>query len=212
MKKSILLIIGILVAVTTLFAGDKYNEAMEKGLEQLSEAKNKEAYLEVSNTFARIAAVEQDKWLPSYYAAYSVTMYAAMQDDMNAKDNYLDKAEDFLKIASQVDGKNVEIITLQSFIHLLRIAVDPQSRGQEFSTKSAALLAKARELEPGNPRVMLFTAQLNYGTAQFFGQDGSEACKLNVQAIQMFDTYTSDIPFYPDWGKNMALGFQERCK
>jgi hypothetical protein len=59
---------------------------------------------------------------------------------------------------------------------------------------------------------MHMSAQLSYGTAQFFGQDGSEACKTNAQAIALFDSFSSDIPFYPTWGKNMALGFQERCK
>ena len=212
MKKTAIIIIGILVAGTTLLANDKYSEAMRKGLEQLSQAHQKESYLEVSNTFARIAAVEEDKWLPAYYAAYSVTMYAGMQQDGKTKDNYLDQAEEYLKMAAKVEEENPEIMALQAFIHLLRIGVDPQNRGQAYSAKSAALLARARKIDPENPRVMHFTAQLNYGTAQFFGQDGSEACKLNDQAIALFDTHQSDIPFYPSWGKNMAMGFQERCK
>ena len=211
MKKTIIILIGMLVAASTLYATDKYTEAMEKATQQLSEAQSPEAYLEVSNTFARIAAVEQDKWIPAYYAAYSLTIYAAMNENPEVKDDYLDQAEEYLKKASSVDEQNAEILALQSFVYLIRIGVDPQNRGQEFSGKSGSALAKARELDPSNPRVMYLTAQLNYGTAQFFGQSGSEACKMNAQAIAMFDSYSSDVPFYPTWGKNMALGFQERC-
>ncbi len=212
MKKSIVLIIGILVAVTTLYANDKYTEAMQKGMDQLSEARSPEAFLEVSNTFSRISAVEQDKWIPAYYAAYTLTMYAAMNNDPKLKDDYLDQAEGYLKKASSIEEKNVEVMALQGFIYMLRISVDPQSRGPEYSGKSGTILSKAMELDPNNPRVMYFTAQLSYGTAQFFGQDGSEACKMNDRAIELFENYSSDIPFYPSWGKNMALGFQERCK
>ena len=211
MKKSIILLIGMLVAASTLFASDKYTQAMEKAMATLAEARSQEAFLEASNTFARIAAIETDKWMPAYYAAYSLTIYAAMEEDLKQKDQYLDQAEEFLTQASSADERNAEIMALQGFVYLLRIGVDPQNRGQEFSGKSANSLAKARELDPQNPRIMHLTAQLNYGIAQFFGQNGSEACKMNAQAIAMFDTYSSDIPFYPSWGKNMALGFQERC-
>ncbi|MCA6074273.1 hypothetical protein [Fulvivirga sedimenti] len=212
MKKSIILLIGILVAVTTLYANDKYTEAMQKGMDQLTEARTPESFLEASNTFSRIASVEKDKWIPAYYAAYTLTMYGAMNNDVKLKDEYLNRAEDFLKKASAIEEENVEIMALQGFIYLIRISVDPQSRGPEFSGKSGAILARARSIDPQNPRVMHMSAQLSYGTAQFFGQDGSEACKTNAQAIALFDSFSSDIPFYPTWGKNMALGFQERCK
>ncbi|MEJ2004486.1 MAG: hypothetical protein P8X57_05865 [Cyclobacteriaceae bacterium] len=189
MKKSIILLIGMLVAISTSYASDKYTEAMQKAMSELSLAQTPEDFLEVSNAFARIAAVEQSKWIPAYYAAYSTTIFAAMEDNSELKDQYLDKAEEFLKAASSADRQNAEILGLQGFIYLLRIAVDPQNRGQEFSGKSGKVLAKAREMDPDNPRIMYLTAQL----------------------ISMFDNYSSDIPFYPSWGKNMAIGFRERC-
>lgn len=201
-----------MVAVTTLFAADPYTEAMQTGMDQLSEAQRPEDFLKVSNTFARIAAVEQDKWLPAYYAAYSTTVYAAMNQDPKMLDSYLDKAQEYLDKASSVEENNAEILTLQSFIYMMRISVDPQSRGQEYSGKSGAALAKARKLDPENPRVMYLSAQLSYGTAQFFGQNPTEACGMIDQAVELFDSYSSDIPFYPSWGKKMALEFQERCK
>lgn len=213
MKKTTLILIAGMLVAAVAYANDNYMKAMQKGMEELSEASSPEAMLNVSNTFARIANVEKEEWLPAYYAAYTVTMSTAMSGDMSAWDKNLDKADGFLQQASQVSEDNVEILALKGFIQMLRISVDPQTRGQEYSTASGMTLGKARQLDPNNPRVLYFLAQLSYGTAQFFGSDVSESCKLNQIALQQFDTYkdNSEDPFYPSWGKNMALSFQENC-
>jgi hypothetical protein len=95
---------------------------------------------------------------------------------------------------------------------MIRIGVDPASRGQEYSMKSADALQKSKKINPENPRALFMMAQLSYGTARFFGSEITEACQLNDSAIDIFETSNQDKDnFLPQWGRNQALEFKKRC-
>ena len=214
MKKATTLFILIAMSVLAFAGNDPYTKAMQEGLTLLQKAQGPQDFLEAANKFERISEAEKDKWHPSYYASYAMTIVAAMEQQPVKKDEYLDMAQSFIEKSASTEPNESEVLALQGFIYMLRIGVDPATRGQQYSGMSAASLQKAKAIDPENPRVLYMLAQLSFGTAQFFGQDGSEACKMNEIALKKFEEAErteSQDPFAPGWGKNMAQGFSAQC-
>lgn len=214
MKKIINIILFAFFSSLAFSSGDPYMEAMNEGMVMLDQARNSDDYLAAANQFERISNAAADKWHPAYYTAYAHAIAASMVNEPIRKDELLDQAETSLKKAAGLDQDKSEVSTLQGFIHMLRIDVDPSTRGQQYSMMSNASLQKALVLNPENPRAMYMQAQLSYGTAQFFGSDTSDACAANDRAISLFEKVENEPsidPFAPTWGKIFALSFQKRC-
>jgi len=214
MKKAVILIILASMNVVAFAWSDPYTKAMTEGMTMLQNAQGPQDFIAAANKFERISEAEQDKWHPLYYASYAMTIVAAIEQDPSKKDENLDAAQAFIDKAASVDHNQSEVLALQGFIYMIRIGVDPASRGQQYSGMSAQSLQKAKAIEPENPRVLYMLAQLSFGTAQFFGSDSSEACDLNELAIEKFNAaedIENDDPFAPNWGKNMAEGFKVQC-
>jgi hypothetical protein len=95
---------------------------------------------------------------------------------------------------------------------MIRITVDPASRGQQYSALGSQAFGKALSLDGENPRAMALMAQMEFGTAQFLGSSTSEACATNDAALQKFATFRSSNPLAPQWGKAMALELKSKCK
>jgi tetratricopeptide (TPR) repeat protein len=210
--KNLLILLGILVSALA-YANKNYEKAMKKSLAQMDAATSMDDFQIAANTFGRIAEMEPEGWLPAYYAAYAQTVVAANTEDPETKDSYLDQAQSYIDSMANIDKDESEVLSLQAFVYMIRISVDPGARGQAFSQKSAKELQKAKALNPDNPRTLFMLAQLTYGTAQFFGSDTSEACDMNEKALQLFDTPSeTEDELAPRWGKRQALGFRENCK
>ena len=214
MKKVLTLMIAICLNLIAFAGNDPYTKAMSEGMKMLQEAQGPQDFLEAANKFERIAEAEKDKWHPSYYASYAMAIVAAIEQDPAKKDQDLDLAQSFIEKAGDVEHNQSEVLALQGFIYMLRIGVDPASRGQQYSGMSAASLQRAKAIDPENPRVLYMLAQLSFGTAQFFGSDTSEACNLNNLALEKFEAAESvqnEDPFAPSWGRNMSEGFSVQC-
>lgn len=218
MKKIFTLLATTVVVFFTNAAAienDAYTKAMTEGMEALGNAQSPTDFLEVGNKFGRIAEVETEKWLPIYYASYAVTISAAMQQTAATKDDLLDNAQNYLDKVYEVEQYDLsEAQALQGFIYMIRIGVDPASRGQQYSGMSAQALQKSKAANPENPRTLYMLSQLSAGTAQFFGNDLSEACGINERALALFELKSGnkETSFAPTWGKQMALQFKEQCK
>jgi tetratricopeptide (TPR) repeat protein len=214
MKKLISIVLLVFITCSTYASGDPYEEAMKSGMELLETAQNAEDFLSAANHFERIANVATDRWHPAYYIAYAQAIAATREKDGSKIDELLDAAESFLKKAAAMDHDKSEVAALQGFVHMLRVGVDPGTRGQEYSMMSSASLQKAVALNPDNPRAVFLQAQLSFGTAQFFGSDTSEACAANARALEIFEKNelpSETDPFAPRWGKRQAISFQKQC-
>jgi len=212
MRKIIIIIIGISIAIVAHADDGRYEKAMMASLAQMDNASNPSEFQSVANKFKRIGDAEREKWLPFYYASYAMIISAAMEKNLETKDINLDAAQQMLDQVEEIDHDESERLALQGFIYMIRIGVDPASRGQEYSMKSANALQQSKKINPENPRALFMMAQLSYGTAQFFGSEITEACQLNDTAIDIFETYKHDKDnLLPHWGKNQALEFKKRC-
>lgn len=207
-----LLIAALACLAVIASANDRYTETMQKNIEVVYKAKSVEEIQAAVNAFERIGDAEKSKWEPFYYASYGYLMIALRVNEPAAKDKQLDLALETLKKASAVNSTESEIVALEGFIHMIRVTIDPASRGQQYSGLAMQTFGKAIGMNPENPRALALMAQMQYGTAQFFGSPTTEACGTLNKALEKFETYKSTNPLAPVWGKSMAEGMKAQCK
>ena len=214
-----LTIIPILIAILMLalvnfgFASDgKYEQAMKKNIESVYKAQSVEELQQAVNAFERIGTTEKDHWEPQYYAAFGYIMMANREKDGGKKDQYLDQATAALDKAKVIAPEESEIIALEGFAYMIRVTVDPASRGPQFGARAMQAYGKASTLNPENPRALALMAQMQYGTAQFFGSPATEACTTLNKALEKFETFKSENALAPQWGRGMAESLKTQCK
>lgn len=215
MKTKLSLVVALLLAFitsTSMANDEKYIEAMKKCITQLYEADQIAEYQESVNAFNRIASAEKDKWEAFYYSAYANIMMATMEPYAGKKDAYLDEAMVAIEKAKNLTANESEVIALEGFATMMRISVDPGSRGATYAPQAQLTFNKAVELNENNPRALALKAQMEFGTAQFFGSSTKDACATNTLALEKFDTYTSENVLAPQWGRVMAERLAENCK
>ena len=207
---TLLLSIALLISQLAL-ANDKFIETMQKHIQTVYTSQSIEEIQGAVNAFDRIAEAEKTKWEPFYYAAFGNVMMANKENDATKKDTYLDLALNAIEKAKAIVPNESEVIALEGFIHMIRVTVDPASRGQQYSGMAFQSFGKAVAMNPENPRALSLLAQMQYGTAQFFGSPTTEACATLTKSLEKFESYKSENPLAPQWGKKMAEGLKSKC-
>src|SRR5690606_11993787 len=174
--KTMYLFLSLLFATVLVIGGtDAYQKAMQKNLQKMQDAQDKSALQEAANGFERIANNSPDEWLPLYYTAYSYIHISQMEQELAAKDEALDKALTYIRKASEIAPQESEIVALEGYQVMMKLAADPANRGQTLSPKAMQLFGKATGMNPENPRAAYLMAEMEYGTAQFFGSGTEKA-------------------------------------
>src|SRR5690606_12702890 len=127
------------------------------------------------------------------------------------KDQALDQALAAIQKGKAMKPNESELVALEGFAHMIRVTVDPASRGPQYSGLAMQAFGKAVALNPDNPRALALLAQMQYGTAQFFGSGTEEACATLNKALEKFANASSDNPVAPTWGRGMAEGLKAQC-
>lgn len=210
MKK--LMIISVLSFCTgLLFANDKYEKAMQANIDAIYNAQSPEQIQAAINSFERIGAAEKSKWEPFYYASFGYVMMSTRELDGTKKDLLLDKATEGLNKAKAIRADESEIVALEGFVYMMRVTVDPATRGQQYSGMAMQTFGKALSLNPNNPRAMALLAQMEFGTAQFFKAPTTSACEKATKSLEMFEYYKSENALAPAWGKESAMRVLKQC-
>lgn len=207
-----ILIFTLLLIVQSAFGTDKYIEVMLMNIEAVYKSQNAEELQSLANTFHRIGEAEKNKWEPYYYEAFSYLMLTTREKDGSKKDAYLDLALKSVETAKSIQPNESELVALEGFVHMLRVTVDPASRGQQYSGMAFQSFHKALGMNPENPRALNLLAQMEFGTAQFFGSPTTEACATLHKAIEKFATYKVENPLAPQWGKSMTESLKAKCQ
>jgi hypothetical protein len=189
----------------------KFVETMQKHIQTVYTSQSVEEIQGAVNAFDRIADAEKTKWEPFYYSAFGNVMMANKEKDGAKKDTYLDLALKGVESAKAIVPNESEVIALEGFIHMIRVTVDPASRGQQYSGMAFQSFGKAVAVNPENPRALALLAQMQYGMAQFFGSPTTEACATLTKSLEKFESYKSENPLAPQWGKKMAEGLKTKC-
>ena len=206
MKKLIIALSFVFATITN--AQTDYQTKMQEAFGLWSQNKATEA----SQVFERIAKVEQNNWLPNYYAAQTlITSSFELRDEAVLKTR-LEQAQVFLDKAKEMSPKNSEIMVAQAQLYTVWVIFDGASYGRKYSGKISRLYEKATKLDPTNPRAAFGKVEWDMGSARFFGKDTAPYCKKMEKAIKLFDTFENKTPFYPNFGKERALMVISNCK
>lgn len=202
----------LLFVALTVSAGDEaFQAAMGKQIGTVYTAQSIQELQDAANAFDRIGQAEPTRWEPLYYGAFGYLMMATRENDGGKKDGYLDQALERVKRGLDISKDNSELLALEGFVHMLRVTVDPASRGQRFSGLSMKAFNKAIKANPYNPRALSLMAQMQYGTAQFFGNSTAEACGMASNALALFTGGTPGDALAPQWGKEMTEAMVKKC-
>jgi tetratricopeptide (TPR) repeat protein len=210
--KTINFLFAVLFSTSAFATDNKYMEQMGKHIQAVYAAQSPEQYQDAVNAFDRIAAAEKTKWEPYYYSAFGSVMMANNEKDAAKKDAYLDKALASIESGKTINPNESELVALEGFVHMIRVTVDPATRGQQYSGMAFQTYNKALQMNPENPRALGFLAQMQMGLAKFMGSPTTDACNTGKKALEKFTTYKSDNPLAPQWGKGMTEGLLKNCK
>src|SRR6478735_4750208 len=123
--KTIIFLFAITITVVANANDGKYVEVMSKNIEAVYKAQTIEELQNAVNGFDRIANAEKTKWESLYYSAFGYVMMATREKENVKKDSYLDLATSSIEKAKAMNENESEIITMEAFIHLIRLNVDP---------------------------------------------------------------------------------------
>jgi tetratricopeptide (TPR) repeat protein len=185
---------------------------MKNTIESLYKAETPESIQQSVNTFERIGEAEKTKWEPYYYASFGYVQMAMKEMEAAKKDALLDQAATALNKAKEIAPNDSEIVTMEGFILMIRVTVDPASRGAQYVGQVMQLFGKAIAINPENPRALAMMAQMQYGTAQFLGSPTTEACATLDKSLEKFATFKSENPLAPQWGKSTSESLKKKCQ
>lgn len=211
MKKTILFFAAIIAACSLFAQSEKYQSAMKANVAALDTISSAQGWVNSANSFQRIAEAEKTQWLPYYYAALGNVMSGLFQSSSTPKPDVTDplaeKADALITKAEELSKDNSEIFVVKKQVATLRMMGDPQTRWQQYGPMAAEALAKAKQLNPENPRVLLLEGQDKFFTPEQFGGSKPEAKKLFEQAKEKFATFKPESDIHPKWGANQAEYF-----
>jgi hypothetical protein len=209
MKKSLVLILMMVSSLT--YAQGNFEKGMSKGMDMLKAAKTSEQFLEATNHFERIAAVETEKWQPGYWAGYSCMLAAMNAEKDDRKDELYDRATALVTVTEKKGIEPSEYYTLQGYIALMKIAVSPMIRSAMGTGDAMAWLEKAKKANSKNPRPYYVQAQHLFYTPEFFGGGKAVAKPILETALKNYAAETSSDKFEPRWGKPRAESLLKEC-
>jgi hypothetical protein len=208
------IILTAFAAMTSLtgFSQD-FKEPLQKNFIAFDTTQNMQKKVEQSNKLNMIAKKWNDQWATHYYNAYSKGILSYMEKDEAKRDAYLDEADKELGEAVALLGKdNDETYVLAAMLSNARMAVKPQARWQKYGKIYEENIAKAKEINPNNPRIYYLLGTSKFFTPKMFGGGKKPAIPYFEKAEGLFAAETDADITKPSWGKEPNKHFLAECK
>jgi hypothetical protein len=193
--------------LTVAIAEDKYEIEMKKNLEKIADCKTASDFMKVANNFERIAAAEKDKWLPYYYSAFVYVLASYVDSSNGRKDIYLDKSDQFIKVADSLQPNNSEVYTLKGMITQARMQVDPMNRWQKYGADATKYFTRAMEIDTLNPRPEYLIGVGIFYTPKQFGGGPTAAKPILEKSLMKFEQFIPENDIMPKWGKEQVMDY-----
>lgn len=208
--KKLILTFSLSLLGFTAFAQTAYDKAMTEKIGKIMDHKTPEEFTATANDFDRIGTKESTQWLPYYYAAFATIQKGRlmMKTGKTADlDPVAAQADQYIAKAEALSPNNAEIYILKKITSGLRMMVDPMSRYMQESPIAQNALAKAKELDPENPRITVLLAEDAYFTREQFGGSKTKGAELFNKSLEQFKLYKPKTALAPNWGKEEAEYF-----
>lgn len=200
------------MAMTAIAQEDRYAAAMKSTLELMDQASGPAEFTDCANRFERIANAEKSRWLPYYYASYSLVVMSFDEHDGAQKDLVLDRAQELLDRAFELEPEESELYVLQAFLYPSRIMVDPMGRGMLYVEKMFESLESARKLNPENPRIYFLDGVNKLNLPPSMGGGSDIARPILEKALDKFTAFQNPDPFWPSWGEDATRAELEKLQ
>ncbi|MBT8257186.1 MAG: tetratricopeptide repeat protein [Bacteroidia bacterium] len=184
----------------------------EKGMTKADELLESGQYDQAVQLYERISSAETDNWLPAYHAARIQVVTSFNIKDKNELTARLEKAQQYIDKGTKISPDNPEFIVIQALLYTAWVAYDGATYGMMFSGKISSLYNEAKEISPGNPRVLLSKAEWDMGSARFFGKDIKPFCQDVEKARNLFANFKAESEFHPNWGEERANQILANCE
>jgi len=213
MKYHLILVIGLFCG-TAFVANGQFERAMGKNIPAVFSESNPEALQATINQLIRIGEAEGNRWEPYYYAAFGYIQMSGLYESGDDKDKFLDLSLETIEKGEEIKPDESELAALRGYAQMIKLTVDPATRGMTYSGLAFSAYQKALQLNPENPRAHYLMGQMQYGTAQFMGGGNEQACESLAKAKNLFaNQETSDRSIAPSWGmKNNEEAIRMICE
>jgi hypothetical protein len=185
---------------------------MKSAIEALDQATQPVEFMENAGRFERIANAEKSRWLPYYYASYSLVVMSYDEQDGGKRDLILDRAQELLDRAMELQPDESELHVLQAFLYPSRIMVDPMGRGMTYIEKMFASLETAKKLNPENPRIYFLEGVNKLNLPPSMGGGAEVARPILEEALSKFEAFSSNDPLWPRWGEDATRSELEKLQ
>ncbi len=196
------------------YAGDQkkmYEENMMNAKKMMDSSTVEKSYATAATYFTRIASMNPGEWLPHYYAAFCYTRISHLNTVADKQDAWVDRAQEEVDKAFEMDPGNAEILVMKGFVLQARMNINPTVRGFQYFGETMGYFEKARSLDPENPRSYLWEGVNLLHTPEAFGGGTEKACPLIQKALEKFAVFTPIDSLSPDWGYGYAREVVGQC-
>ena len=158
--------------------------------------------------FERATADDQRAALSHYYVALADYRLAIMlrEDDEKQAVAHLDAAVEHLEQAVMLDDGSAEAYALFSNVYGLKIGFRPLT-SIVLGPRANRMMARAKDLEPDNPRAVLIEATSNFNTPAMWGGSKKKAIEGFQRAASLFEQEEELDPVEPSWGHEEAYAW-----
>jgi len=202
MKTRLIILTITLFSLSAWGQEERYTAAMKSAIEAMDQATEPAQFMESAGRFERIASAEMSRWLPYYYASYSLVVMSFDEQDGGKRDQILDRAQELLDRAMELQPKESELHVLQAFLYPSRIMVDPMGRGMTYIAKMFASLETAKKLNPENPRIYFLEGVNKLNLPPSMGGGAEVAQPILEEALSKFEAFSNNDPLWPNWGED----------
>jgi hypothetical protein len=194
-------------AATTQAAPAGYPDMLAATIKSVMSTGDPAELKNLAGTLERAATVAPADWLPRYYQAYAlmINVFQSKEED-DQKDKTLDQAEAALAQARKLGGEESELLVLQAYLYQARLGISPMMRSMKYSSMVTEAVAKAKKINPANPRIYLVQANNAYYTPKMFGGGAEVAKPLYEEAKTKFAAFKPSSALAPNWGERQVLG------
>lgn len=213
MKAIYLLTVLMLISFQSMYAQtDAYTKAMEDNIASLQKPDlSNEDYQKAANMFERIGNTQAKEWLPQYWTSYCYVMISLFSKEKESKDLYADKANDFYQKIVDLKIENDETCILKAYIAQAKLSADPGSRWMNEGMAFKQYVAKAKELNPENPRVYLMEGSNIFYTPENFGGGKAKALPILQESEKKYNAFKPASSIHPNWGRSYLQSLLEKC-
>lgn len=203
-----------LITITLSASGqdDRYTAAMKSAIELMDQAENPADFTECANRFERIASAEKSRWIPYYYASYSLVIMSFEEEDGAQRDLVLDRAQELLDQALELEPDESELHVLQALLYPSRIMVDPMNRGMVYIDKVFTALETAKTQNPENPRTYFLEGVNKLNLPASMGGGAEVAKPILEEALLKFKAFFNPDPLWPSWGEESTRAELEKLQ